>query len=176
MPSVAVCTEVFFAAGKVQARVLGHSDLEPLTVAHPIQSLTPDQIRERAEGAVEEIVARLTKESSVTIGRTLYNTFLFFIQFTLYYVNREETRLLIFCCHLNRKMYQFQGSLARLRSRKDLPGPTACHVAIRKVIITASDSSAESALWGNLSSGPQSLYTVRGSPLSHCIVPLFQRR
>ena len=51
----------FFAAGKVQARVLGHSELEPLTVPHPIQSLTPDQIRERAEGAVEEIVARLTK-------------------------------------------------------------------------------------------------------------------
>lgn len=61
VPSVAVCTEVFFAAGKVQARVLGHSDLEPLTVPHPIQSLTPDQIRERAEGAVEELVARLTK-------------------------------------------------------------------------------------------------------------------
>ena len=64
VPSVAVCTEVFFAAGKVQARVLGHSDLEPLTVAHPIQSLTPDQIRERAEGAVEEIVERLTKTFS----------------------------------------------------------------------------------------------------------------
>ena len=63
VPSVAVCTEVFFAAGKVQARVLGHSDLEPLTVAHPIQSLTSDQIRERAEGAVEEIVERLTKHS-----------------------------------------------------------------------------------------------------------------
>ena len=64
VPSVAVCTEVFFAAGQVQARVLGHSDLEPLTVAHPIQSLTADQIRERAEGAVEEIVARLTKNSA----------------------------------------------------------------------------------------------------------------
>ena len=61
VPSVAICTEVFFAAGKVQARVLGHNELDPLTVAHPIQSLTPQQIRGRAEGIVERIVARLTK-------------------------------------------------------------------------------------------------------------------
>lgn len=61
VPSVAVCTEVFFAAGKVQARVLGHSDLEPITVPHPIQSLTPAEIRERAEDAVDAIVARLGK-------------------------------------------------------------------------------------------------------------------
>ena len=61
VPSLAICTEVFFAAGKVQARVLGHNELEPLTVAHPIQSLTPEQIRGRAEGIVEKIVERLMK-------------------------------------------------------------------------------------------------------------------
>lgn len=61
VPSLAICTEVFFAAGKVQARVLGYKDLEPLTVAHPIQSLTPKQIRGRAEGIVEKIVERLMK-------------------------------------------------------------------------------------------------------------------
>ncbi|RKU17369.1 hypothetical protein C6501_04275 [Candidatus Poribacteria bacterium] len=61
VPSVAICTEVFFAAGKVQARVLGYNELEPLTVAHPIQSLTPEQIRERADGIVDKIAARLTK-------------------------------------------------------------------------------------------------------------------
>jgi len=61
VPSLAICTEVFFAAGKVQARVLGHNELEPLTVAHPIQSLTPEQIRGRAEGIVDEIVERLMK-------------------------------------------------------------------------------------------------------------------
>ena len=44
VPSVVICTEVFFAAGKVQARVLGYNELEPLTFAHPIQSLTQDQI------------------------------------------------------------------------------------------------------------------------------------
>lgn len=61
VPSVAICTEVFFAAGKVQARVLGYNELEPLTVAHPIQSLTHEQIRERTEGIVDKIAARLTK-------------------------------------------------------------------------------------------------------------------
>lgn len=61
VPSLAICTEVFFAAGKVQARVLGHNELEPLTVAHPIQSLTPEQIRGRATGIVDKIVERLMK-------------------------------------------------------------------------------------------------------------------
>ncbi|MCE2400570.1 hypothetical protein J4G08_06735 [Candidatus Poribacteria bacterium] len=61
VPSVAICTEVFFAAGKVQARVLGYNELEPLTVTHPIQSLTQEQIRDRAEGIVDKIVERLRK-------------------------------------------------------------------------------------------------------------------
>ena len=61
VPSLAICTEVFFAAGKVQARVLGHNELEPLTVKHPIQSLTSEQIRGRAEGIVDKIVDRLIK-------------------------------------------------------------------------------------------------------------------
>lgn len=61
VPNVAICTEVFFSAGKVQARVLGYNDLEPLTVEHPIQSLTKEQIRSRADGIVEKIVERLTK-------------------------------------------------------------------------------------------------------------------
>ena len=61
VPSVAICTEVFFSAGKVQGRVLGYDDLEPLTVAHPIQSLTRDEIRERADAIVDSIVDRLTK-------------------------------------------------------------------------------------------------------------------
>ncbi len=61
IPSIAICTEVFYAAGKVQARVLGHSNLEPLTVPHPIQSLTPQQIQQRAEGIIDRITERLVK-------------------------------------------------------------------------------------------------------------------
>lgn len=61
VPSVAICTEVFFSAGKVQARFFGYRDLEPLTVEHPIQSLTKAEIRERADGIVEKIVDQITK-------------------------------------------------------------------------------------------------------------------
>ncbi|MYF98413.1 hypothetical protein F4212_04665 [Candidatus Poribacteria bacterium] len=61
VPSIAICSEVFFSAGKVQARVLGYNDLEPLTVAHPIQSLTPKQIQERADSVVDKIIESLTK-------------------------------------------------------------------------------------------------------------------
>ena len=61
VPSVAICTEVFFSAGKVQARSLGYKELEPLTVAHPIQSLTSKQIQERADSIVDKIIESLTK-------------------------------------------------------------------------------------------------------------------
>ena len=61
IPSVAICSDVFFAAGKVQAKALGYNDLQPITVGHPIQSLTADQIRSRADGIVEKISAALMK-------------------------------------------------------------------------------------------------------------------
>ena len=61
IPSVAICSEVFFAAGKVQAKALGYNNLAPITVGHPIQSLTADQIRSRADGIVEKISAALMK-------------------------------------------------------------------------------------------------------------------
>ena len=61
IPSVAICSDVFFAAGKVQAKALGYNDLQPITVGHPIQSLTADQIRSRADGIVEKITAALMK-------------------------------------------------------------------------------------------------------------------
>lgn len=60
IPCVAICTEVFFSAGKVQARVLGYNDLVPLTVEHPIQSLTKEQIHSRADAILDKIVDRLT--------------------------------------------------------------------------------------------------------------------
>ena len=61
VPSVGICTEVFFSAGKIQARVLGYKELEPLTVGHPIQSLTQEQIQARADSVVDKIIERLTK-------------------------------------------------------------------------------------------------------------------
>jgi len=63
IPSVSICSDVFFSAGAVQAKSLGYRDFHPTTVDHPIQSLTPDQIRGRADGIVEKITAVLTKTS-----------------------------------------------------------------------------------------------------------------
>jgi hypothetical protein len=63
IPSVSICSDVFFAAGEVQAKSLGYRDFHPTTVDHPIQSLTHDQIRGRADGIVEKINAVLTRPS-----------------------------------------------------------------------------------------------------------------
>jgi hypothetical protein len=60
-PSVAICSDVFFAAGEVQAKSLGYRNFHPTTVDHPIQGLTQEEIRGRAEGIVEKIAAVLTK-------------------------------------------------------------------------------------------------------------------
>ncbi|MCZ6681206.1 MAG: hypothetical protein O7E52_28645 [Candidatus Poribacteria bacterium] len=64
MPSVSICSEVFLAAGEVQAKSLGYRDFHPITVGHPIQSLTRDEIRSRADGIVEKIIAVLTKQEN----------------------------------------------------------------------------------------------------------------
>ena len=45
----------------MQAESLGYNDFHPITVEHPIQSLTRDKIRSRADGIVEKIAAVLTK-------------------------------------------------------------------------------------------------------------------
>ena len=50
---------MFRAAGEVQAKSLGYRDFHPIAVAHPIQSLTRDEIRSRADGIVDKIVAVL---------------------------------------------------------------------------------------------------------------------
>jgi hypothetical protein len=63
IPSVAICSDVFFAAGEVQAKSLGYRDFHPTTVEHPIQSLTREEIRSRADGIVEKITSVLTRPS-----------------------------------------------------------------------------------------------------------------
>lgn len=56
-----LATEVFRTAARVQASRLGRPDLEAVFVPHPIQDQTPDEIQERADAVIEEVVARLTK-------------------------------------------------------------------------------------------------------------------
>jgi hypothetical protein len=58
IPSVYVASTEFLEAGAAQARALG---FEPAAVfvAHPIQDRTDAELRDLADGALEEIVSKL---------------------------------------------------------------------------------------------------------------------
>ncbi len=55
-----LATTEFRTAARVQASRLGRPDLEAVFVPHPIQDRTPEEIEDRADAVIEEIVARLT--------------------------------------------------------------------------------------------------------------------
>ena len=59
MPTVYVASSEFREAGAAQARALG---FEPASVfvAHPIQNRTDEEMRALADGAVEEVISRLS--------------------------------------------------------------------------------------------------------------------
>ena len=60
IPTAVVGTEPFIDEALEQARVLGMPDLRIVTVAHPVQLLTHEQVGELADHALAEVVARLT--------------------------------------------------------------------------------------------------------------------
>ena len=60
MPTVFVASTEFVDAAEAQARALG-ADPAAVFVAHPIQDRTDDEVRALADGAVDAIVAALTR-------------------------------------------------------------------------------------------------------------------
>jgi len=56
-----VATTEFMTAARTQASALGRSDLDAVYVAHPIQDQTRQEIEEKAEAVIEEIVKRLVE-------------------------------------------------------------------------------------------------------------------
>jgi hypothetical protein len=60
IPTAVVGTEPFIDEALEQARVLGMPDLRIVTVEHPVQLLTHEQVGELADRALAEVVARLT--------------------------------------------------------------------------------------------------------------------
>ena len=58
VPGVMVASAEFVEAATAQASALG-ADPARVFVAHPIQDRTDDELRALADGAVEEILARL---------------------------------------------------------------------------------------------------------------------
>ncbi|MBV9942099.1 MAG: hypothetical protein JO262_08240 [Solirubrobacterales bacterium] len=53
-----ICSDAFRATGDAMADVQGAPDYRYLTTPHPVAGLSPDQVRERAEGVADQ-VARL---------------------------------------------------------------------------------------------------------------------
>ncbi len=61
IPAVFVVSSVFEDAAAAQAHALGLPDARRVFVPHPIQDATDDEIRARADAAVDAILAALTQ-------------------------------------------------------------------------------------------------------------------
>jgi len=58
IPSVFVASDVFVEAARTQAAALG-LDVARVFVAHPIQDRTDDEMRDLADGIVDDLLAAL---------------------------------------------------------------------------------------------------------------------
>lgn len=56
-----VCTEPFIPTAKMMARLQGMANYPFAVIAHPIGSLTPAELRQRAEEALPQVVRLLTQ-------------------------------------------------------------------------------------------------------------------
>jgi hypothetical protein len=59
IPTAAVATEPFADEALEQARMLGMPDYRMVLVPHPVRLLTSSELLAHADGAFDEIVARL---------------------------------------------------------------------------------------------------------------------
>lgn len=59
---MAIASTEFGDAAKIQAKALGMADARYLLVPHPIQDATSDQIREKADAIVDEVIAALSNK------------------------------------------------------------------------------------------------------------------
>jgi hypothetical protein len=57
--AVTICSTVFLALGRAQARALNHPDLPIVTVPHPFGSRSRAEIRGLAEQCLADVVATL---------------------------------------------------------------------------------------------------------------------
>jgi hypothetical protein len=63
-PSVTIASTEFSDAAKTQAEALGMSDAKCIFVNHPIQDATNEQIQEKADAAVAEVIAALSESGN----------------------------------------------------------------------------------------------------------------
>ena len=60
LPAVTICTDIFMETSRAMARLWGAPDYPLIFTRHPISQLTRDQLRERAEEMLEQMIRILT--------------------------------------------------------------------------------------------------------------------
>ena len=60
LPSATICTDRFIPTARGMAQMWGASDYPTIFTEHPIENLSREQLRQRAEGLAAEVVAVLT--------------------------------------------------------------------------------------------------------------------
>lgn len=61
IPAVAIASSEFGQPAQTQRRALGMNDARYHLVPHPIQDATDDEMRAKAKGAIDAIIAALTE-------------------------------------------------------------------------------------------------------------------
>jgi hypothetical protein len=59
IPSVFIASSEFVSAAEAQSAALGMPDVNRVFVPHPIQDATDDEMRERADAVVDQVIAAL---------------------------------------------------------------------------------------------------------------------
>jgi len=60
IPSVTIASEEFEVAADTQAKALGLKDARCVFVRHPIQDATDEQMREKAQDVIDQVITALT--------------------------------------------------------------------------------------------------------------------
>jgi hypothetical protein len=63
IPTAVLATEVFLNAAGAQAQALGMPDFRVISVPHPVQNLTPEEVCRRADQVFEMVVQKLIDRS-----------------------------------------------------------------------------------------------------------------
>ena len=62
IPTVTICTEAFISLAREESRNLGMPDLPIVIIPHPLGGLKENQVSERAQEALDQVVVGLTRE------------------------------------------------------------------------------------------------------------------
>jgi hypothetical protein len=65
IPTAVLATEVFLNAARAQAQALGMPGFTVISVPHPVQNLSPEEVRQRADQVIEEVVQKLIDRTRV---------------------------------------------------------------------------------------------------------------